>query len=333
MLYALILNAVLVIVPFGFVEQASSPKSQTPAIKLRVAIIDFARAKADSSAISPDSGLREALSRDDRVIVIDTLMMQAALAGIRYAGSINMSRDEARRLGSAIGCDVFIIGKTEALTRSERERESHEDAYAGVLIVDGRTGALAAFDFISEKAVSREAAVQGVSRTVAARTVSYVDRMLAYRAEAQTPPRYLIEPIEDIPDEGSPRATGFTPPEFLNRVKPDYPAQAEQADITATVEALAVLRANGEVGAVEITRWAGFGLDESAERAIRQLKFKAATRDGKPINVRALIRYNFRRVSEPSNRAEQPALQPPPDKPVRDLRKLFKPKYRRPNAD
>ena len=47
-----------------------------------------------------------------------------------------MSRDEARRVGAAIGCDFFIIGKAEALTRSTRENESHEEAYAGVMIVD-----------------------------------------------------------------------------------------------------------------------------------------------------------------------------------------------------
>jgi hypothetical protein len=101
------------------------------------------------------------------------------------------------------------------------------------------------------------------------------------------------------------------------------------ADITATVEAMVVFRSNSEVGAIEITRWAGFGLDESSERAIRQLKFKPATRDGNPISVRAMIRYNFRRVTGPANKLEQPASKPP-DKPERDLRELFKPTFRRP---
>ncbi len=112
------------------------------------------------------------------------------------------------------------------------------------------------------------------------------------------------ELIEDLPEEGSPKVNGFKPPEFLNRVKPEYNSEAEQADITATVEAMVVFRSTGEVGEIEIVRWAGFGLDQSSERAIRQLKFKPATRDGKPISVRALIRYNFRRVSAPANTAD-----------------------------
>ncbi|HSB09856.1 MAG TPA: energy transducer TonB [Blastocatellia bacterium] len=302
MFRVLVLNAVLLVLSVVSLSEASSQRSQPAAT--RVALIDFIQGKADSGASLLDSGLREALSRDDRLVVIDRSMMQAALTGVGYAGSLNMTRDEARRVGSAIGCDFFIVGKTEALTRSERERESHEDAYAAVLIVDGRTGALAAFDFISEKAVTRESAINAVSKILASRAASYVDRMLAHRDSSQAPPRTLNEPIEDIPEEGSPRADGFTPPEILNRVRPEYSPQAERADITATVEALAVLRASGEVGDVEITRWGGFGLDESAEHAIRQLKFKPATRDGKAINVRALIRYNFRRLTEPGSPRE-----------------------------
>ncbi|HSQ18969.1 MAG TPA: energy transducer TonB, partial [Blastocatellia bacterium] len=86
---------------------------------------------------------------------------------------------------------------------------------------------------------------------------------------------------------------------------------------------------NGEVGGIEMIRWAGFGLDASSERAIRQLKFKPATRDGNPINVRAMIRYNFRRVSDGNSKPEQPAAKPP-ERVERDLREIFKPTYRRP---
>jgi TonB family protein len=135
--------------------------------------------------------------------------------------------------------------------------------------------------------------------------------------------------IEDIPAEDSPRSSGFNPPEFLNRVKPDYPIEAEMADISATVEAMVVFRSNGQIGGIEITRWAGFGLDESSERAIRQLKFKPAAREGDPISVRAMIRHNFRRVTQPANKFDQPASKLP-DKPVPDLLEFFKPTFRRP---
>lgn len=272
-----------------------------------------------------ESALIAALGSDSRVFLVEQSIVQPALKGIAYDGSINMSRDEARKLGSAIGCDFFITGKLETFTRSDRVAEEHEEAIIGLMIVDGRAGVLAAFDFIGEKLATREAAVAALIRTLAMRAGGYVDRMSRFQlARAQViQSRKSAESIEDIPDEGSPLAEGFAAPEFLNRVKPEYTDAAERADITAIVEAIAVFRANGEVGDIQIVRWAGFGLDESAGRAIRQLKFKAATREGKPVSVRATVRYNFRRLTEATPH-ETPNK--PEAKPVPDLRKLFKPR-------
>jgi TonB family protein len=300
---------------------------------LRLAVIGFVGAKTIAQSI--EAALTDALGRDPRASVIEVSRVIPALAGIGYDGSINMNKDEARRLGAAIGCDFFITGKTEAVTRSRKENESHEEAYAGIMLVDARTGSLASFDLVSASGRTSEAALTGLIKTLSARAPGYVDR-IAQLSEARAAQNgrqgdarsALEESIEDVPDEGSPRAVGFAPPEFLNRVKPEYTAEAEQADITATVEAMVIFRMNGEVSRVDITRWAGFRLDESAERAIRQLKFKPATRDGKPISVRALIRYNFRRVTEP--KAEEPATKPT-EKPTRNLHELLpKPSNRRP---
>ncbi len=320
------------------VAETASADDADPALQpplLRVAIVAFAPATASHKP--GEVALAEALSRDGRVALIDPSIVRSALAGIGYDGSINMSKDEARKLGAAIGCDFFIVGKAETLIRSDHENEAHEEAYTGVMIVDGRTGALMDFDFISNNASTRESALQALTKTLDARAAGYVDRMIQVRARARTPrssdstsaASTAADLVEDVPGEGSSRSAGFKPPEFINRVKPGYAAQAEMADITATVEAMVVFRANGEIGAIEITRWAGFGLDESAERAIRQLRFKPATRDGNAINVRAMIRYNFRRITEPADKLEQPSSKPP-DKPEPDLRQLFKPTYRRP---
>lgn len=279
--------------------------------RLRIALVGFARAKSDADSRVIEAALADALARDLRIELIEQSVIQPALKGIGYDGSINLSKDEARRMAAAIGCDFFIVGKAEVFIRSERQGESHQQAYAAVMIVDARTGALADFEFISEKAATREACLSGVIKTLGGRAVEFVDRITEFRARVVSQPAVgdstSLDLIEDIPAEDSPRAVGFRPPEFVNRVKPDYTSEAELADITATVEAMAVFRSNGKVGSVEMTRWAGFGLDEAATRAIRQLTFKPATRDGKPINVRALVRYNFRRVSDSSTKPESPA--------------------------
>lgn len=324
-----------IVLAWGTASAAGS--QQAP---LRVALIGFTHASSqDSLTVSNkvNDRLNASLSSDPRVLLVDDALVRPALRGFGYDGSINMSRDEARRVGSAIGCDFFITGKLEVLTRSERKGESHEEAFAGAMIVDGRTGELALFDFISEKATTREAAVSSVEKRIGARCSGYIERMIQIRARGHE--RALTAPAnfgaipadltEDMPDEDSPRAAGFNPPQFLSRVKPVYTVEAEQADITATVEVMVVFRSNGEIGGIETTRWAGFGLDESAAAAIRQLKFKPATRDDNPINIRAMIRYNFRRVNDVSQQPEAPTPEPPA-KSERDLRPLFKPTYRRP---
>ena len=309
---------------------------------LRVALIGLAprasiNGAADARAI--EAAFKDVLARDARVSMTDPSQVQTALAGIKHDGSINMSKDEARRLGAAIGCDFFISGKAEVFTRSDRENEEHEEAFAGVMIFDSRTGALAVFDFVNERASTKGAALAALIHSLSARVAVYVERMNQFRIAREATPGQInssgagegrprdIERVEDMPDTESALGADFKAPEFLNRVKPEYTNEADRADIAATVEAVAVFRANGEVGEIEITRWAGFGLDESAERAIRQLKFKPATRDGRLVSVRASIRYNFRRVDKPSDRPAPPPAKPAGE-PARQLKGYFKPARR-----
>lgn len=301
---------------------------------LRVALVGFSGAATAGRAVDDQSpvALQAALARSAQVALIDPAQIKPAVAGVGYTGSINMTREEARRLGAAIGCDFFLIGRRDWFTRSDARQESHEEALLGVMIVDARTGELAAFDFINEKATTRAIALDALNTALAERAVSYVERMIAHRAGRDAARSFagVVERIEDLPDADSAAGAGFTPPEFLNRVKPEYTDEAERADITATVEALAVFRADGTVGEIQITRWAGFGLDEAAARAVRQLKFKPATRDGHPASVRATVRYNFRRLSEPAQ--PRAPVEPDAEKPVPDLRKYFPSPYRPPRC-
>ena len=268
---------------------------------LRIAVIGFASGadKAEWKKRGPlESRLAAALGRDRRAALIDDSLTRAALAGLGYDGATNLSREEARGIGAAIGCDFFILGKTGAFTRSDRVGESHEEAFAGLLIAEGRTGRLAHFDFILEKAEVRAAAQFRVGEEIEARAGRYLDSIRAFDSARLSAPAASWEAAEEVPEEGSDRAAGFKPPEFLNRTKPVYTEEADRADVTATVEALVLFRASGEVADIDIVRWAGFGLEESAVQAIRQLNFRPETRDGKPIAVRALVRYNFRRPGQ-----------------------------------
>lgn len=272
---------------------------------LRIAVIGFTQRATnynEQSARRLEDALGDSLKTDSRLSLIERSRSRPALAGVGYDGSINMSREEARRIGAAVGCDFFITGKAEAVARSESKNDSHIEVILGVIIVDGRSGDPAYFDFIEEKAATADAALNKATDSLKSKATLYAEKMAEWRdtreaLKAASPSKDTItEIVEEIPQEGSTQSEGFKPPEFLGRVKPEYTSQAERADISATVEASVVFRANGEVGQIEITRWAGFGLDESAMAAIRKLKFKPATRDGKAVSVRATVQYNFRRV-------------------------------------
>lgn len=289
----------------------------------RVALIGFT-----GNAKTPvERVITEALAGDERISIIDPGQVLAAVRGALYDGSINLSREEARRLGSAVGCDFFIIGKAELITRSDRENASFVEALVGVFIVDGRAGEMVLFDFIADKAASTESASGSAAKDLGARFSTYINEVVQWESSRGRKAALRSgELIEDMPDEDSPRREGFKAPEFLNRVRPDYPEEADRADVSATVEARVVLSSDGVIGEVEIIRWAGYGLESTAVRAIKQLKFTPAIRNGEPVSVRALIRYNFRRSrgADPITRESEKKT------PERDLRQIFKPKLRPP---
>ncbi len=105
-------------------------------------------------------------------------------------------------------------------------------------------------------------------------------------------------PIEEVPDEGSAAAKNLRPPQPYKRIKPEYTRDAYFYDIRATVDALVDIDENGTVTAIEIDRWAGFGLDESVAETIRKMNWRPATRNGKALPMRVLLRYNFTKIEK-----------------------------------
>ena len=75
------------------------------------------------------------------------------------------------------------------------------------------------------------------------------------------------------------------------RIKPAYTRVAGFYNIRATIDVLA-----GEVTRTEVVRWTGYGLDESVVATIRSMNWRPATRNGKPLAMRVLLRYNFTKI-------------------------------------
>ena len=101
--------------------------------------------------------------------------------------------------------------------------------------------------------------------------------------------------IEVMSDDDSETNKDVRAPRPYRRLKPPYPQTAAIAEVEATVDVLLDIDARGEIGRVEIARWAGYGLDQSVIDTVRQMHFFPAMRDGVAIPMRVLLRYNFRK--------------------------------------
>jgi TonB family protein len=232
--------------------------------------------------------------------VIDRDRARAAALGAGYQGSLNMSLEEARDLASAIGCDFFFTGEAQILHRSPLEGPAYFESYAAIYLVSGRTGKLALWERRSAQRASSGAAESALREELKGKEV--IDRYQrqirrvqedesAERAAAIETPAPVIDVMSDDADvSGDVRA-----PRPFRRLKPPYPEAAARAEVEAIVDALVDIDARGEVGRVEIARWAGYGLDQSVIETVRQLHFFPAHRDGVAIPMRVLLRYNFRK--------------------------------------
>lgn len=246
--------------------------------------------------------LRERLRSTVELLVADADLARAAAKGIGYSGSLNLSVSEARDLGAALATDFYILGDAQTLRRSSSTRPVYYESYCSLFLVSARTGRLVMWDRPSVQSDQAAEAESVLSSTLLG--VEMIHRIvIAIRRarEDERVQRNLIatrdEPvIEEAPDdEKMALAQGLSLPRPYRRLRPDYPESAARAEAEATVDVLVDVRADGEVSDVQIARWAGFGLDETTVATVRQMHFFPAMKNGTPVPMRVLLRYNFRK--------------------------------------
>ena len=104
--------------------------------------------------------------------------------------------------------------------------------------------------------------------------------------------------MEELPLENSPESKNFRAPIPFARIKPAYTDLAFLYEVAATVEIELDLDASGNIIRTAIVRWAGYGLDESVETAVRKMNWRPAERNGKSLPMRVLLRYNFKKIDK-----------------------------------
>ncbi|HEX7333850.1 MAG TPA: TonB family protein [Pyrinomonadaceae bacterium] len=246
--------------------------------------------------------LRDRLRSSGELSVADADMSRAAAKGIGYSGSLNLSASEARDLGAALATEFYIIGDAQTLRRSSFQTPVYYEAYCSIFLVSARTGKLVFWDrpsFESSEATRAEALLsQHLSgeaftrRLIASVRKAHEDERIQ-RASLPVAAEAVIEEAPE--DEKIAEVQGIRLPRPYRRLRPDYPETAARAEAEATVDVVVDVGADGEVGEVQIVRWAGFGLDESTVATVRQLHFFPAMKNGTPIPMRVLLRYNFRK--------------------------------------
>ncbi len=275
--------------------------AQTTGPRLRLAVLDFGETKTGGRA---SSRLTAALSSEDDFTLIDRDESRAAARGVGYKGSLNMSLQEARDLGASIGADFYITGDAETLRRSSSARPAYYESYASVFIVSARTGKLVLWDRPDFESASPDEAEESLLKELKKRAAGYADAIRKTQgaerkmraAERVSGAGDSAPAVEDAPeDETAAKRLGIRLPQPYRRLRPVYTEEAALAEAEATVDVQVEIGADGEVARAQIVRWAGFGLDEATLSTVRQLHFRPATRDGTPIPMRVLLRYNFRK--------------------------------------
>ncbi len=225
----------------------------------------------------------------------------ADMAAAAYRSGIpetpfNMTSDAAKRLGAVVGADFLILIKPTLQRRNSSAKKDYFEAYAAIFVVSSRTGHLVDWKLWNAEDADEAKAAKTLVGSTAAQGTLIPERLeaVAHEEVAALP----VSAMEEPPDADSPLAKNFKAPIPFRRIKPEYTAVAAFYEVAATVEIVIDLDAKGQVMRTEIVRWGGYGLDESVEKAVREMYWRAAERDGKFLPMRFLVRYNFKKIDK-----------------------------------
>jgi TonB family protein len=87
---------------------------------------------------------------------------------------------------------------------------------------------------------------------------------------------------------------GFTPVEIISKPRPVYTEDGRSARVEGEITLEVLFAASGKARVLRTLNKLGHGLDESALRAAEEIRFRPATRGGRPEDTIATVRIDFR---------------------------------------
>jgi TonB family protein len=91
----------------------------------------------------------------------------------------------------------------------------------------------------------------------------------------------------------APAESNTKPVEILFKPRPAYTDEARTKKIEGEVLLQVVFSSSGEVNVERVVQGLGYGLDQAAEAAARQIRFRPAQKEGQPVDSSAIIHIVF----------------------------------------
>jgi TonB family protein len=228
--------------------------------------------------------------------VLNAALSETAFDAAKPEKSFNQTTDEAKIIGAAIGCDYFLLIKSETLRRFSFSKKEYFESFAAIYLVSSRTGRLVLWRLTGFEDAAAEKSEKQLFDSInnLAGEISAKLQIAATKefSEKEAPP------LEALPESNSPEAKNFRPPLPYKRLTPPYTAIANLYGIEATVDIEIDLDETGRILRSQIVRWAGFGLDEAVTETIHRMNWRPAERNGKTLPLRVLLRYNFKKLDK-----------------------------------
>lgn len=287
-----------ILLAITLITLTSTSFGQTIDRPLRISVLDFGN--SEFARLCADK-LRASLKADKRLTISDSQLAAAAARGIHYSGSLNLSVVEARDLGAALDADYYLLGDAQTLRRSPSQGPVYFESYCSLFLISSRTGQLLLWDRPAVQNANLNVSEHSlVEQLAGVENRQRILNTIVLASAEETAKRAIVvdvnEPLLEAPDdEKTAEAQGLRLPRPFSRLRPAYPDSAAQAEAEATVDVIVDVESDGEVGQVQIARWGGFGLDEATVATVKQMHFFPAQRNGTPVAMRVLLRYNFRK--------------------------------------
>jgi hypothetical protein len=227
-----------------------------------------------------------------RVAVLDLTLSDSAFRAVPSEDPFNLSSETAKNIGNSIGCRFYLLVRTGLQRRSSSERHEYFEAFAVYYLVSSLTGSLTRWSLEKFEENTPEQAMKKLEASIPETAQALIDAALAADIRERVSEEGIA--IEDASDASN----DTRPPLPYRRLRPEYTQLADFYNVAATVDIEVDVSAEGKILRTAVVRWAGYGLDESVDRTVREMQWRPADRKGVTLPMRVLLRYNFRDLED-----------------------------------